>query len=663
MSLETLPHLALDVIIEQCIAHDFKDLLALGLTNGRLAAMTRRHRLRSVHLALSNKLLEDEAYMGRIHDLALTGLGAYVRSINIHEPLPDNPEDMKYYTYNRLGPPHERTRQSDVFDDESGIEPATFWPFEDRPDTPENKAKANRLWRPLADIIGQLPRLTDLFFDIYGEVPTCLLGALHSRTGLPLVRLHVSHLNLGSLYQPRIDRSQPIHPDELMLATSPCLYSIGVTFGSVSEDGRFGFVKDAVMHMVSEAAPNLESVALRPSLPPWNAAISRAVQARSRSARSGTPIKWKGFDGKGLPKKCPFPKGSLRKISCAGNLEEFEQVADLTALESLQEVQAHAQMLSLLRRLACSSPGLPYLSWLELSLLEDCDSDDLELFLGAIPPLKSLFLASHRPMHERAPPFEVGDGALRVMVERHGPSLRQLRLPGDVDLQRSQELSASCSRLRQLDVSVRRTRGDSAEVAVYRELARLPALESVCIRLNCMSEGIPPYDPDAEIVPGGAPKPPADHDLLRRNLVNSAIDRTLARAIFGIVSNGGLNRVHRLSLLAENEGVIPDQGGRRLMETLLCWIALDWVCDKNPGDGSVSVREMDHGRLAEPQPCEELQTDFGRIDEADAAPTRRYWDRADPSTEAIGEVWRSLWPEATGDKSNSWSSLPLQSID
>ncbi|KAF4122752.1 hypothetical protein GMORB2_7059 [Geosmithia morbida] len=90
----------------------------------------------------------------------------------------------------------------------------------------------NALWKLPADLVGHhLPNLTDFFFEILGEVPTCFffLEALHARKEPLLVRLHVSSFSLGSLYQHRKKMHKPIHLDELT---------------------RVGLVKDAAVHVV-----------------------------------------------------------------------------------------------------------------------------------------------------------------------------------------------------------------------------------------------------------------------------------------------------------------------------------------------------------------------------------------------------------------------------
>src|SRR5205807_10350288 len=116
-----------------------------------------------------------------------------------------------------------------------------------------------------------LPGLVDLVYNYPDQFPPCLLQTLHEYR--PQCRLRINTFNLYSLHAPVID------PYELLLATSPCLYSIRCLHGEdnyirflYQEDGadadadaddsdsRTNYQAEAVMCLVAGLAPNLKEV-------------------------------------------------------------------------------------------------------------------------------------------------------------------------------------------------------------------------------------------------------------------------------------------------------------------------------------------------------------------------------------------------------------------
>lgn len=138
--------------------------------------------------------------------------------------------------------------------------------------------EADDTWKPLAALSRQLVALEDLIYRCPNQFPPCLLETLHQY--LPHYRLHIDPFKLRSLNEPSTD------PYEITLATSPCLYSIGVDcdmqHGAITgEVQNFNF--DAVQSMVAGLAPNLKEV--RVFHAGWGAMFSAFPE--------GQP--WKGF--------------------------------------------------------------------------------------------------------------------------------------------------------------------------------------------------------------------------------------------------------------------------------------------------------------------------------------------------------------------------------
>jgi hypothetical protein len=93
--------------------------------------------------------------------------------------------------------------------------------------THEEKQEQNEAWLPLAQFLHQLPDLKDLIYACTDQIPICILSSLHQHH--PNSRFHVHTFSPRSLYQPK-EHPHDIDPDEFVLATSPCLYSIVVSY-------------------------------------------------------------------------------------------------------------------------------------------------------------------------------------------------------------------------------------------------------------------------------------------------------------------------------------------------------------------------------------------------------------------------------------------------
>ena len=147
--------------------------------------------------------------------------------------------------------------------DDSHVRPLIF-ALAGPPSTETHKRAQHEAWLPFASFLGQLPALKDLVYACTHQVSACLLAALHKHH--PRSRLHVRTFSLRSLYQ-KSDQLHDIDPDELALATSPCLYSIHATCEDFDSYGRLSFNMEAIESMVSGAAPSLRRVHLHHSSP------------------------------------------------------------------------------------------------------------------------------------------------------------------------------------------------------------------------------------------------------------------------------------------------------------------------------------------------------------------------------------------------------------
>ena len=110
--------------------------------------------------------------------------------------------------------------------------------------THEEREEQNKAWLPLAQFLDQLPDLKDLIYAYSNQIPMSILSSLHQHH--PINRLHVHTFSLRSLFQPR-DRPHDIDPDEFVLATSPCLSSIVVSYCGYDTFRQLDYNQEAVL--------------------------------------------------------------------------------------------------------------------------------------------------------------------------------------------------------------------------------------------------------------------------------------------------------------------------------------------------------------------------------------------------------------------------------
>lgn len=533
--------------------------------------------------------------------------------------------------------------------------------------TDQEKQVQNEAWLPLARFLARLSGLKDLIYAAFDQVPTCILSSLQQHH--PSSRLHVHTFSLRSLFQLK-DRSQDIDPDEYVLTTSPCLYSMVVLYSDYDTLGRVNYNEKAVLKMAAGVAPNLKSVRMWYRRPGASLALKNAV-------RTPKPP-WQGFFVSQESTEPTRSKGHLQKLALDGGgstnsaqLITWSDHTDFSQLHSLEiRNEVRLEALRTLTRIAANG-GFESLRMLALfvSPLESHEQPHMDeaasLLLQKIDPLESLELSGF-----------IADRTFTVALHHHGATLRKLQFfparehrmqvePYVISHHCIQELQKRCPNLRETELLIARTQGDEQEVKIYRALGKLPRLERASVVLDCWQpQGVSLDDASRHTEPQVSRR-------LREDLINSAIDSSLALAIFHAISSSTLQRL-TLRVSAGGGGV-----GQEWCDVdfsnIRGWIARSWVVCKRKRDSAaargagsgedereeeeeITVREIEKGERKMLIETEWLEDDL-----------EAYYDG-----KIYKRVWSELWPDAPtedgkreregdakGKWSENWRSFPL----
>lgn len=516
--------------------------------------------------------------------------------------------------------------------------------------THEGKQEQNEACLPLARFLDQLPCLQDLIYASTDQIPVCILSSLHQRHLNS--RLHVHTFSLRSLYQPR-DRPRDIDPEEFVLATSPCLSSVVVSYSGYDTYGQVNYNEEAVLQMVAAKAPNLTSVRMWHSPPGASLALQEAV----RMARPP----WQGFSARdqGRSLRLTRSKGRLQSLVLDGaNLTSSAQLmawrdhTDFAHLYSLEvRGEIHLEALRTLTRIA-EDGEFESLHTLALSITSFTYQEQPHMDEAA-----SLLLQTLHPLENLGLTGCVADRTFTTILHRHGETLRKLqflparphRMQGDpyvISYRCIQELQKRCPNLREVELLTQRTKGDEQEVSIYHALSTLPQLQRVSLILDCS------YLPD--LLDSGRPFLTDEQKTsrMRDHLINSAVDSYLALAIFRVVSPSSTSNTNTqppqsLKLQVFAGGNPNQEWADEDFRTMARWIARSWLCQRESGS-EISVSEVGRRERMAAQNMEALEADMAE-----------FYHGA-----LYQRLWREIWPEQrTGDWREDWASFPLADRD
>lgn len=270
-ALERLPLHVLDQVCQYLAVCDSRrrSLYAFSLASASCCYASTRHRFSRIFFNWRSpeKLHSDIEQWDKI--LHIDGRYHYVQVVKVVGTMIPDDEEKPYRTA-----PEESRWWADT-DDDGFCELPKDWASYHRYSTPllanpEEKKAYERPWMPLAQFLSRLSGLRDLVWVPQTRVPPCLLSAMHEHH--PHSRLHLHSFNLQSLYQhDNEELPRNMDPDDLSIATSPCISSIAVPFYDDDWDHYpLDHHEEAIHYLVRGLAPNLRSVSMAPiQKPRW----------------------------------------------------------------------------------------------------------------------------------------------------------------------------------------------------------------------------------------------------------------------------------------------------------------------------------------------------------------------------------------------------------
>ncbi|KAG9251249.1 uncharacterized protein F5Z01DRAFT_287660 [Emericellopsis atlantica] len=520
---------------------------------------------------------------------------------------------------------------------------------------------------PLVDLVCRLPALLDLAWCLPMRVPPALVRISPPQGRF---RLQVEMFDLRSLHVPigQQPRDEDMDAEDYALLTAPRLHRIGCPdLWEFDIYGNWNYNEEAIAQaLVSPQARSRVEHILVEYREPGDALGTRDALQASRASWPGLFLLSSSDSRSHGDRSFPASKRPLKTLSLDNNrgmtlqiLERWDEVVDLSALLHLDLGLVRPELVPTLRNMA----GIGALASLQtlkltLDLFENDDprgtTKDLCSVIKALRPLRSLHLGR---TNSRA--------IFDALLGAHGPHLRELSLDEPIVLtsQNAHRLAKVCSRLRELNVTIRRSGGDESEVAFYKALGHLSRLESVSITLDCTR---PDSDITGLIKSGEFSTDKYDREtsirLVQDALVNVAIDEDLARSIFLAIARTQKRRADEIGLrqfmLRRVVVECPDSNlfdSHSEFSTLLQWLRGHWVCESSVGLGDPDCIFNPGGQA---------RTIVTARDKGAQRKTQyedwlfAYLDEIDPLVE---DAWLRLWPCEHGEWKRSWKGRPLAS--
>ncbi len=499
--------------------------------------------------------------------------------------------------------------------------------------------KDDNKWESLVNLVSQLSGLQDLIWACEIPFPPLLLDTLHQK--LPDCRLHNMAFKLPSLHY-HAHHPQDVDNRDFTLATSPNLTSALVPITHYDHDGNVAYNEEAVMQISAELALNLREVYV----------VRRPIEAcleRYEAVKRGRPP-WQGFfpnsptkHGSGPPKQARLQRWSLHPASIS-SFKLWENKLDFSTLQVLHLWRVDAKTL-----LSASSHSFESLRVLAIDLKDPVGHNmDYSLeeaiyldkaaasFILALPPLKKVhFSGVHR--HENT---------FQTILQFHGASLHTISLillpcsslPGPLmTVSRVQQIQAHCPNIRDLRVSILRTRGTAleSEATMYQALGVFTYLTHLELQLHLREPDPESLVSDADYID---PQQIPDQELL----VRAAVDEPLAREIFTKIITAGARSLQYLRVKTSTTWIPQD------LKPIASIMARHWDCMRIPRVGNSPA---------------DIQVDVKENGTRLRDLKRREHGGLKVGLAPYEETFRELWPVKSESWEEDWHSFPLEASE
>lgn len=522
--------------------------------------------------------------------------------------------------------------------------------------SPDLAATTDARWQPLVRLLPMLQRLDDILYAGVPQLPAYLLQAVLQYQ--PRCRLHVVTFGPRSPYLADTD------PGELALVTAPCLYSLWMWYHNESVDhGTPDYHAQAMFNIVRGLAPNLKEVHM----------LQDRSYAYDYYENPLFPPRWPGFTGVGQNLTCRSAQVEVLELGL-----EISSVLDEEAVDGWR-ANTDLSFLRTLRISRIIGPGaLRSLTQVEsfahLAVLlftcangeEDAYYDNVKEFIRRLPQLTSLEVIAWPPNMSLAAALPTGLLELWLRTQDVlGQSLNETAIL---------ELAARCPHVETLALKIRRSRGDASEVALYNAVGRFAGLRRLVLTLDASPvPWVPVASPDgrgdrdttvdpsfdefdSQYLPGRLY--PYRNGHIRDAFINTAVDETLARAIFRTICTAKARNYGDMAALALERIMIRPEGGnafpRRHFMVPAAWnvrsyvlaLARCWLLERdmrNDARQTIRAREVDtEDRLG----WRDTLAKAGEIE----------------SSSHFMPIFRRIWPERPGVTTiwyEDWCSWPL----
>ncbi|KAJ4353182.1 uncharacterized protein N0V89_004908 [Didymosphaeria variabile] len=532
--------------------------------------------------------------------------------------------------------------------------------------------RAQILWEPIVTLLPDFKHLTDVVVQVRGRLPAGIVAALEQSH--PECRLHLRNFTFQSLHEDVTD------PDERALATSSNLHSLSIQYMFRDSPGKDDHNEAAALRTVA-LAPNLKHVTMLAS-------------ARPR----GRPVQlWKGF----MP-PIDEPDGSKSRLESlaftgrrsqltAAKLSKWQEAADLSALRMLSCSISYPYP----PRLGSMNNAFPSLTDLTLTVElpprnrhHDWDHA-VHDFLSSLNSLTCLSLSANL------------SGALTsAIAERHGGTLEKLSLRHlcDRNLPRwgysisANDLSilaSACLQLTEFSLIMQRSMGDRTEIECYEAIGMYALHPDISLLLNhanvtmstkgsfrklkyvkldlaCWNSrgSFLQVDPNWDDFEKAEPDNGGDIDAPRYNrcrnghlkcaIVNSALDETLARSIYALISSKRSESPLDVLEIKTYGGGSPCGGCPDDLGIIVKHVSRSYRVEKasgRRGAGFINVIELSK---------EEREVSDARVRASERNYAKIHGKGSKAGQGGVWAMFRHLWPfEDHEDWRGVWQSWPL----